>query len=213
MQQCLGLRPIRREKLRVNTFGSSSFNTNPCDIIQVHIQSTSNGETLSIIACTSAVICSPLPRLIDASVYSHFEGLQLADASDSAQGIDVLIGSDYYWSVVTRETIVGDTGPVAVSSRLRWLLSGPSDSSGSVSFTHSNVIVHSDNLVRVSESDDIVNVLKHFWDTESIGILDDTQIQAEDNHFLERLLTMVITKCTCPGGKIDQLFLIILIFF
>ena len=48
---------------------------------------------------------------------------------------------------------------------------------------HSNVIVHSDNLVRVSESD----ALKHFWDIESINILDDTQFQAEENNFVERL--------------------------
>jgi len=33
LQECLGLKAIRREKLRVNTFGSSAFVANPCDII------------------------------------------------------------------------------------------------------------------------------------------------------------------------------------
>ena len=189
LQERLGLRPIRRERLRINTFGSSSFNANSCDIVQVRIQSANSEETLCITAYTSPVICSPLPRLVDASIYNHLEGLQLADASDSAQGIDVLIGSDHYWSLVTGETIVGDAGPVAVSSRLGWLLSGPSDNSSTVNLTYSNVIVNgdSDNLVSVWEGDDIVNALKHFWDTESIGIIDDSRDQAEEDPFLEGL--------------------------
>ena len=37
-----------------------------------------------------------------------------------------LIGSDYYWSVVTGETVRGGVdGPVAVHTRLGWILSGP----------------------------------------------------------------------------------------
>ena len=112
--------------------------------------------------------------------------MQLADSSDSAQGINVLIGSDHYWSVVTGETIAGDTGPVAVSSRLGWLLSGPSDCSSIVNLTHSNVIVNgdSDKLVSVDEGDDIAKALKRFWDTESISIIDDSQDQTEEDSFL-----------------------------
>jgi len=182
LQERLGLKPIRREKLRINT----SFSASPCDIIKICIQSTNGGETLYITAYTSPVICSPLPRLVDASIYEHLEGLQLADASDSAQRIDVLIGSDHYWSVVTGETIVGETGPVAVSSRLGWLLSGTSDSSGTVNLTHSNVIVNCDtaNVLGVCEDDDIVKALRCFWDTESIGVVGDSQNQVA---FLERL--------------------------
>jgi len=63
--------------------------------------------------------------LVDPSAFSHLAGLQLADANDSTQQIDVLIGSDHYWSVMTEETIVGDSGPIAVKSKLGWLLSGP----------------------------------------------------------------------------------------
>ena len=56
-------------------------------------------------------------------------------------------------------------------------------------FTHSNVIVNgdSDKLVRVGEGDDIAKVLKRFWDTESIGIIDDSQDQTEEDPFLEGL--------------------------
>jgi len=94
LQEHLGLKPIRRERLHTNTFGSSSFNASPCDIIQIHIQSANGRETLCITAYTSPIICSPLPRLVDASIYEHLKGLQLADTSDAAQKIDILIGLD-----------------------------------------------------------------------------------------------------------------------
>ena len=77
LQECLGLKPTRQEKLRVNNFGRSSFTANPCEIIKVLIQNPSSSETLSITPCTSPVIYSPLPRLVDASSYSHLAGLQL----------------------------------------------------------------------------------------------------------------------------------------
>ena len=57
--------------------------------------------------------------------YPHLEGLQLADSLDDSYGtIDILIGTDHYWDVVTGETVRGDSGPTAVSSKFGWLLSG-----------------------------------------------------------------------------------------
>jgi len=102
--------------------------------------------------------------------------------------LDVLIGSDYYWTVVTGETIVGDNGPIAVSSILGWLLSGPSDYISTVNLTHSNVLVNcnTDDVLGVCEGDDVVNALKHFLDTESIGVVDDSQSETEGGSFLER---------------------------
>jgi len=46
---------------------------------------------------------------------------------------------------------------------------------------------NTDNVLSVCEGDDIVNALKHFWDTESIGVVDDSQSQTEGGSFLERL--------------------------
>jgi len=85
--------------------------------------------------------------------------------------------------MVNRETVVGDSGPVAVNSRLGWLLSGPSNNSGIMSFTHSNVIVNCNGLVRVSKGDELVNTLTGFWDIKSIGILDDSQGPVEEERF------------------------------
>jgi len=123
LQEQLRLKPIQKERLHLNTFGNASFDAKSCDVVQFHIQKGNTSEPLDIIAYTSTVICSPLPTLVNTQVYEHLDGLDLADGDyDSSKPIDVLIGSDYYWSIVTGDTIVGNHGPVALSSKLGWLL-------------------------------------------------------------------------------------------
>ena len=48
--------------------------------------------------------------------YSHLSNLELADppSGDEELNIDILIGSEYYWKLVTGEVICGDGGPTAV---------------------------------------------------------------------------------------------------
>ena len=40
--------------------------------------------------------------------------------------IDLLIGADYYWSLVTGNICKGDGGPTAIQTRLGWVISGSS---------------------------------------------------------------------------------------
>jgi hypothetical protein len=65
---------------------------------------------------------------VDIFDYQHIRGLDLANCSeiqDEHHGntVDVLIGSDHYWNFLYSETIRGDSGPVAVSSKYGWVLS------------------------------------------------------------------------------------------
>ena len=50
----------------------------------------------------------------------------LADpCTDTSPGdIDLLIGADLYWKVVTGKTILLKNGPMAVESLFGWILSG-----------------------------------------------------------------------------------------
>ena len=56
--------------------------------------------------------------------------------------IDVLIGSDCYRTIIAGQTIMGDQGPVAIDSKLGWLLSGPLDCLKRTMSTHSCMIIH-----------------------------------------------------------------------
>jgi len=63
------------------------------------------------------------------------------DSHDTKKFIDVLVGSDYYWNIVTGDTVVGDKGPVALGSKLGWLLSGPPNDYGSTMIVQANLVI------------------------------------------------------------------------
>ena len=80
--------------------------------------------------------------------------------------MDLLIGSDVYWEIVTGEVIRGNHGPVAINTKLGWILSVPAElsQSMSVSFTISHVL-RIDGLTEGLEEK-----LQSFWELESLGI-------------------------------------------
>ena len=54
--------------------------------------------------------------------------MPLADYSRGDEGleIDVMLGADYYWTVVQNHVVLGELhGPVAIRTRLGYVLSGP----------------------------------------------------------------------------------------
>ena len=190
LKERLGIEPIRKEKLHLNTFGSASFDPRSCDVVNLQIETSNGGDVLDIVAYTSPVICSSLPAMMNFCEYEHLDDLELADGDshDSKKSIDVLVGSDYYWSIVTGDTVVGDSGPVVLGSKLGWLLSGPLNDYGSTMVAQANLVVTSDviNPTPRDEDDALTSMLHHFWDTESLGIIDKDSDE-EPSSFLERL--------------------------
>ncbi|KAG1710492.1 Pro-Pol polyprotein [Nymphon striatum] len=76
-------------------------------------------------------ICASLQRSAISLKLPHLEGLTLADTFDSSSVIiDILIGMDYYWSLLGSEIVTGPSGPVAQNSVfgyivLAWIKSSP----------------------------------------------------------------------------------------
>ena len=108
-------------------------------------------------------------------------GLALANSVDvSSKRIDILIGADHHSDIVIGEVIRGSAGPVAISSKLGWLLSGR------VSFSNNNEsqVCSGNNIVNtnlvldilpsreevVDESSEFVEPLDRFWKHEYMGI-------------------------------------------
>ena len=162
----LQLKSLHTEKLNLNTFGESKFKKQSCDVVNLQLRKSEHDDPITISALI--VICSPLPAKVYTS-YAHLDGLELADEPcSSGSSIDLLIGSDYYWNFVTGETKRGEEGPVAVNSKLGWLLSSPINETVDRSYiTHSN---GPSSLFQPSQDDVLADTLKSFWETESIGI-------------------------------------------
>ncbi|XP_065895895.1 uncharacterized protein [Dysidea avara] len=172
----LGLSPIRKEKLNLNTFGYSKFKTQNCDVVRVYLRKPGSENLYCINALSFPTICSALPSPVDLSAYPVLNELELADCqvSPGQNHIDILVGSDFYWSLVTGEIIRTERGLKAVCSTLGWLISGPAETAVTeeLAHTHSNLAISYFNESSSSESQDdqLVTALKKFWEVETLGI-------------------------------------------
>lgn len=189
LQARLKLPPIKIERLHLNTFGSRHYKTQECHVVKLYLQGSAQGETISVSALTSPAICSPLPAAVQVEKYPHLSKLELADNYNGNGGeIDVLIGSNCYWNIVTGETTRGDHGPVAVNSKLGWLLSGTVDTIESRLISHTYLVISGSPANPVQREDDVlVNSLQRFWEVESMGIMDPGSYRSGSETFLPSL--------------------------
>ena len=106
---------------------SSGERAQSCDIVRLGLH-TIEGFHLELRLLSVPLICSqvsPTPLRFCKEKYPHLKSLDLADSSKEREP-DILIGTDYYWSVVTGEIVRGkERDPVAVHTKLGWILSGP----------------------------------------------------------------------------------------
>ena len=124
-------------------------------------------------------ICEPLsyqPVTASVEVNSHQVGLDLADFSESSSclPVDLLVGCDNYWDLVTGSICRGEKGPTAVHTtcKLGWVLSGSAVytsamlcSTACVTSTHTLSVVG-----QATESFQLVEQLKAFWKLVTQGI-------------------------------------------
>ena len=106
--------------------------------------------------------------------------------------LGLLIGADHYYDFIVGDVVKGDTGPVAVKSKLGWLLSGPFNSTSKID---SNVISNltldcypqqftlGDRETQdLSKNEDleIRQSIKDFWKHEALGIEELVENVAEE---------------------------------
>ena len=86
--------------------------------------------------------------------------------------MDILIGCDHYWDLVTGSISRSENGPTGIHTKLGWVLSGPALSAGSMlcSSTH----ITTTHLLRVdsqtTESTQLAEQLRSFREIEALGI-------------------------------------------
>ncbi len=98
-------------------------------MFKLNIANKNGRGSTEIRAIGFPTICAPLSSKVNVGEYSHLDGLDLADFDSGDEGnnsdsIDILVGADHYWDIVTGDVIHGRNGPTAVNSKLGWLLSG-----------------------------------------------------------------------------------------
>ena len=173
LSKALSLHPSHTETLYVKTFGSTQGEERNCDVVDLGIITKEEGS-LSLSALIVPIICSPLmsqPISYSKEHYDHLRELDLADAAEVEDALeaDILIGSDSYWKLVTGRVSRGRNGPLALHSKVGWILSGPVD----LPMTSVNLTVTSTHALKIdacSMDQTLDCQLGRFWDLESMGI-------------------------------------------
>ena len=189
LKERLKLAPLKTETLNLNTFGDDRFTKQRCDLVKLSLHGKEDNVEVSALCFPK--ICSPLSASLDVSRYPHLQGLDFTDASmvDGSQpNIDILIGSDFYFEVLTGEVVRGDSGPVAVNSKFGWVVSGPTLERGEKSdMSMANLVIEkigSQNPYPNNENDsELSRALRKFWAIESLGIQDEVD-RTRDSEFL-----------------------------
>ena len=182
----LKLEPVKQKTLHLNTFGGEKVSKNGCSLVKFYLL-CKEGKRIEIQALSFPKICTPLPAQIDLSDYPHLEDLELADPLDSesqVEPVDILIGSDMYWEIVNGDVIRENTGPIAVSSKFGWVISGPVKGSHVNVASVANLVINAPELSQ-SNHDPIISELRRFWETDSTGIIDDPKSE-QDTPFLKK---------------------------
>ena len=133
-----------------------------------------------------AHICDPLtaqPISLCAEMYSHLSKLDLADVSngETQLEIDVLIGSDYYWELTTGKIRRGQSGPVAIHTRLGWVLSGPTALDRQPTPVTSLITTHALRIdSECCDMKELEDTQHSFWKLESLGICEPDKSLCEE---------------------------------
>ena len=170
----LKLKTIDQQKIQVKTFGGH-IETRLLDRVKICVHAH-NDLKIYVTAFVSD-ICHPVKgQEINIAVenFSHLQNIPLADSNPEHKSlqIDLLIGCDFYWQFINGQIIKGDNGPVALSSKLGYILSGPVNKEGSGEISTNLVQTH---VLRfdceiVDNKLETDKTLKSFWKSENIGI-------------------------------------------
>ena len=177
----LNLSTEKTETMVIKTFGSEQERIQTCDSVKFVLKSQHDQAEISLSPYAVPMICEPLQHQFTSQAqqsYDHLRDLNLADCSTGIDNseVDVLIGCDQYWDLVTGEVRRGENGPTALGTRLGWVLSGPvedermpiSKPATNLATTH---VLRCATSPTQTQSQGIERDLRAFWDLKSLGIL------------------------------------------
>ena len=118
----LNIGKLACDKLCVNTFGTSKYITQECWKTCIETK-TQRGLSFILPALAVNTICDQITQSCVPKNNVNLKDLDIKNAQIDGK-IEVLIGLDSYWDVVTGEIINNHTGLVAMNSIYGWLVSG-----------------------------------------------------------------------------------------
>ena len=184
IKNALNLVSKGKRTMSIATFGAAKGSRKTCELVEIGIEVCS-GPALRLRAFAVPTICEPLASSSLELSIDHLSHLKLADPPDGSSNgreIDILVGSDYYWSLVTGRIQRGQSGPVAIETKVGWVLSGPATLVGGQDHP-TTLVTHT---LHVNCLKRLESQLRSFWDIESLGIVKEGDVVLDN--FEERIV-------------------------
>ena len=168
----LNLTPDGEHQLSIAAFGTTRGSPQVCSIVSVGV-TVKKYPNVMLSCFVVPLICEPLisqPVSLCTRQYPHFADLELADSAGpkSELAVDMLVGADHYWDLITGAIAKGAGGLTAIHTKLGWVMSGPVGIESPNSQSRSLLTTH---VLSVDTTTDSLNdSLQTFWDLESLGI-------------------------------------------
>ena len=129
LRELLSLTTEKTEVMKISTFGKDNGTMESCDVVRVNMK-INYGSDMEFRLLTVPRICEPLTGQPITFVVKHFKHLSTLDLADSGDvnnstDINILIGADNYWRLVTGRLKKGRCGQTAIETKLGWVHSGP----------------------------------------------------------------------------------------
>ena len=126
-KDALALKRCCQQTMSMMTFSSSDQVARAFDMVRLGLV-TKNGRRQELTLFVVPFIGQPLTLqpINFCATNKHLVSLDLADTSSAraSMDVDLLIGPDCSWTLVTGEIRRGDAGPVAMHTRFGWVLLG-----------------------------------------------------------------------------------------
>ncbi|KAL7881123.1 hypothetical protein SRHO_G00033770 [Serrasalmus rhombeus] len=183
--------PVTRQgTLTLHTFGSSTPTTVSRNIVKLSLENVwDKQQRIEIEAVVTPQVCTALMKVPGEHIQKEMKrrGLQLADCDgDYKPELSVLIGSDYYWQIVSGRVERLTKSLVALESTFGWAVQGPMAVSSMTESTCMNILLRND-----AQMD---KQLHAFRELESLGITSEKPESPKDAEALQRFEETSILK-------------------
>ena len=177
----LNLNKIKTERVKISTFGEKTEEIKDCDLVELFVINPYTNFKLKMNVLSVSKICNKLQAQdlqYARERYSHLADIKFADECppDAEIEVDILVGGDYLWQFMLDERKRGEGGtvsPVAVLTKIGWVLSGPMEvENHPKKFSSVNSV--STHILRtqteVTEEALLSKQLERFWELDAVGI-------------------------------------------
>ena len=184
LQKSLNLKPLRVERIVLNVFGKEGGEIMNVDVVKFKLETVTDKifmEALCI-PTISARLSNQNSQYVLSQNYPHLQGLSIANSSSKTSfDVDLLVGLDFYYSFITGNVKRGQIGePIAIESKLGWILTGPLKSNLVQTYLSDTHILHIKPQYQTFDETSDFNFPSSIWDIESINM------SKKDKHFYEK---------------------------